>query len=164
MRDQNSGRGEFKRQAFHAMKRKISILESFLSKKANARRARVIDQYRLTAGAIQENWAIDVEFSGGPLDGLQELCLRMDAPAAISNSRSRIQEFEILKLAHQGGVRVPEPLFFCKDKEIRLCAFTHSMGLAFKCHIVLCKVGFVEELRFWEFSKVPFLFSRTRFF
>ena len=100
------------------MKSTILNLEAFLTRKANARRARIIDQYRLTAGAIQENWAIDVEFSGGPLDGLQELCLRMDAPAAIGNSRSRIQEFQILKLAHQGGVRVPEPLFFCEDKEL----------------------------------------------
>ena len=114
MRDQNSGRGEFKRQAFHAMKSKISNLEYFLAKKANARRARVIDQYRLTAGAIQENWAIDVEFSGGPLDGLQELCLRMDAPAAIGNSRSRIQEFQILKLAHQGECGYRSLYFFAK--------------------------------------------------
>ena len=90
-------------------------LELFLTNAAGSKTAKIIDRYKLTSGAIQENWALDVEFSGGPLTGLQELCLRMDAPTRIGNSRSRIEEFAFLKLAYENGVRVPEPLFFCKD-------------------------------------------------
>ena len=93
-------------------------LELFLTNAAGSKTAKIIDRYKLTSGAIQENWALDVEFSGGPLTGLQELCLRMDAPTRIGNSRSRIEEFAFLKLAYENGVRVPEPLLFCKDKKI----------------------------------------------
>ena len=93
-------------------------LELFLTNAAGSKTARIIDRYKLTSGAIQENWALDVEFSGGPLTGLQELCLRMDAPTRISNSRSRVEEFALLKLAYGNGIRVPEPLFVCKDKKI----------------------------------------------
>ena len=71
-------------------------LELFLTNAAGSKTAKIIDRYKLTSGAIQENWALDVEFSGGPLTGLQELCLRMDAPTRIGNSRSRIEEFSFL--------------------------------------------------------------------
>ena len=84
-------------------------LELFLTNAASSQTARIIDRYKLTSGAIQENWALDVEFTGGPLSGLQELCLRMDAPTRIDNSRSRIEEFSFLKLAYENGIRVPEP-------------------------------------------------------
>ena len=100
------------------MQNGIIELELFLTNAASSQTARISDRYKLTSGAIQENWAIDVEFIGGPLTGLQELCLRMDAPSGIGNSRSRIEEFALLKLAYENGVRVPEPLFFCKDKKI----------------------------------------------
>jgi len=79
-------------------------LELFFTNAAGSKTAKIIDRYKLTSGAIQENWALDVEFSGGPLTGLQELCLRMDAPTRIGNSRSRIEEFALLKLAYARAI------------------------------------------------------------
>ena len=42
----------------------------------------------------------------------------MDALSKIENSRRRSEEYAFLKLAYEHNVRVPEPLFLCKNKEI----------------------------------------------
>jgi aminoglycoside phosphotransferase (APT) family kinase protein len=70
---------------------------------------------RLGGGAIQENVALDVSVQGGPRAGLHALVLRTDAPSAVAESRSRIEEFEILRVAHGAGVKVPEPWAACPD-------------------------------------------------
>ena len=46
-------------------------LELFLRQQTGAETVKIVDSHKLTAGAIQENWGIDVEFIGGPLAGLQ---------------------------------------------------------------------------------------------
>ena len=47
-------------------------LELFLKQQTGAETVKIVDSHKLTAGAIQENWGIDVEFIGGLLAGLQE--------------------------------------------------------------------------------------------
>jgi len=73
---------------------------------------------RLSGGAIQENWAIEVEVAGGPLAGLQRWVVRTDAPSRLAVSRSPAEEFALLKAAHAAGVTVPEPLWLCIDASI----------------------------------------------
>lgn len=73
----------------------------------------------LRGGAIQENWAIDVEFSGLPssssLGEREALVLRADAPSRVAVSHGRAEEFALLQLARAAGVTVPEPLWLCAD-------------------------------------------------
>jgi aminoglycoside phosphotransferase (APT) family kinase protein len=69
---------------------------------------------RLAGGAIQQNWSLDV-VTGGVL---QSWVLRADAPAPLSVSLSRVQEFALLRAAHAAGVTVPEPLFLCADRAV----------------------------------------------
>ena len=78
----------------------------------------LLDMKKLSGGAIQENWALDAQFSSGPLAGRHELVVRTDAPASVSVSHSRAEEFVLLKLAFDAGVTVPEPLFGCEDESI----------------------------------------------
>jgi aminoglycoside phosphotransferase (APT) family kinase protein len=66
---------------------------------------------RLSGGAIQQNWRLDVTVGGTP----QAWVLRTDAPATLAVSRSRLEEFALLRAAHAAGVPVPEPLFACAD-------------------------------------------------
>ena len=73
---------------------------------------------RLPGGTIQENYAVDVEFGGGPLAGGHELVLRTDAPSGVASSRSRADEFAVLKVAWEAGVTVPEPLWLCADESV----------------------------------------------
>jgi len=73
---------------------------------------------KLGGGAIQENYALDADVSGGPQAGAQKLVLRTDAPSGVAVSHSRAQEFALLKAAHEAGVTVPEPLALCTDKAI----------------------------------------------
>jgi aminoglycoside phosphotransferase (APT) family kinase protein len=72
----------------------------------------------LRGGAIQENWAIDVEVADDRMAGRHALVLRADAPSRVAASHTRAQEFALLQVAHAAGVTVPEPLWCCDDAEI----------------------------------------------
>ena len=61
-------------------------------------------------GAIQENWGLDAEFSGGIVAGSRRLVLRADAPTGIPSSLGRSAEFAVLQAVFAAGVSVPEPL------------------------------------------------------
>ena len=89
--------------------------QAWLAQACGARRLAIERWERLSGGAIQENIALDVTVEGGPHAGRHEWVLRTDAPSAVAVSHSRPEEFEILRAAHAAGVRVPEPLFLCRD-------------------------------------------------
>ena len=69
----------------------------------------------LAGGAIQENWGITLDVTGGPHAGRHEVVVRMDAPSAVAFSHSRMREFACLRVAFEAGVMVPEPLWACAD-------------------------------------------------
>ncbi|WP_162912945.1 phosphotransferase family protein [Rhodospirillaceae bacterium SYSU D60014] len=89
---------------------------------SGATTARVLNMTPLRGGAIQENWAVDVELSGLPsyssLGSRETLVLRTDAPSRVAVSHGRAEEFRLLRLARDAGVTVPEPLWLCTDKAI----------------------------------------------
>lgn len=66
---------------------------------------------RLSGGAIQENWALDVRVTGGPWAGDHALVLRTDAPSSVAVSLGRAEEFALFRAAFAAGVSVPEPLW-----------------------------------------------------
>ncbi len=73
---------------------------------------------RLSGGAIQENWALDVAVAAGAWAGDHRLVLRRDAKSAVRTSHGRVDEFRLLKAAYEAGVRVPEPCFACDDPDV----------------------------------------------
>lgn len=93
-------------------------LEAFLARAAEAEAVEVVDARPLSGGAIQENWLLDLVVHGGPLAGPLEAVLRTDAPSRVAVSRSRAEEFALLKVAHRAGVTVPEPLWLCEDRSV----------------------------------------------
>jgi aminoglycoside phosphotransferase (APT) family kinase protein len=90
-------------------------LGEFLSEVSDCDSLEIIALDRLSGGAVQENYALDVHFSGGELTGRQALVLRTDAPTGVAASRSRPDEFAVLKVAWEAGLKVPEPLWVCSD-------------------------------------------------
>jgi len=90
-------------------------LGQFLSDVSGCDSLEIIALCRFAGGAVQENYALDVLFSGGSLSGRQELVLRADAPSGVAASRSRADEFAVLKVAFEAGLKVPEPLWACAD-------------------------------------------------
>lgn len=92
-----------------------AALESFICASALARRASIETQRRLSGGAIQENWLLEVHLDGGPFEGRHRWVLRTDSPSLVQASLSRSQEFNVLSLVHQAGVKVPRPLWLCED-------------------------------------------------
>jgi aminoglycoside phosphotransferase (APT) family kinase protein len=90
-------------------------LARFLAAASAAERVGIIALTRLGGGALQENWGLEVCFSGGMLDGNQRLVLRTSAATGVAASLMRLQEFAVQKAAFAAGVTVPEPLFASTD-------------------------------------------------
>jgi aminoglycoside phosphotransferase (APT) family kinase protein len=72
----------------------------------------------MRGGAIQENWLVDAEISGGSKAGLREMVLRADARTKVAASHGRAQEFALLRAAFAAGVTVPEPFWVCTDRGV----------------------------------------------
>lgn len=88
---------------------------------------------RLTGGAIQDNYALTLECTGGSHSGTQRLVVRSDAPSQVAASLTRAQEFHVLRAASQAGVTVPEPLWLSEDASIigaPFCIMTWVPGTA----------------------------------
>jgi aminoglycoside phosphotransferase (APT) family kinase protein len=99
---------------------------------------------RLTGGAIQENWLIEVTVGDSP----RGLVIRKDAPAGISASHSRKDEFALIRAAHAAGVAVPEPVAFCDDAAVLggpFAVMAKVAGIGFGPKIV--KDGMADEAR-----------------
>jgi aminoglycoside phosphotransferase (APT) family kinase protein len=90
-------------------------LGRFIAAAAGARRATLWSVAPLRGGAIQENWAVDVDIEGGDIGGRHALVLRANAPSRVAASHSRQHEFALLESAKAAGVTVPEPLWCCTD-------------------------------------------------
>ena len=94
-------------------------LEQFCAFVASASGATAVthlaDPAILSGGAIQENWGVTLDITGGLQAGRHEVVVRMDAPSAVAASHSRMQEFALLRVAFDAGVTVPEPLWSCAD-------------------------------------------------
>lgn len=93
-------------------------LADFVAGASGVDRVEVVEARPLAGGAIQENWAIDLEISGGKLAGRHALVLRTDAATRVPVSLTRAQEFALLRLARAAGVTVPEPLWLCTDPAV----------------------------------------------
>ncbi len=85
-------------------------LAAWIADALGARRASIERASKLSGGAIQENWSLDVTLDGGPRAGRCGFVLRTDAPSGVAASHGRAREFALLEAAHAAGVTVPEPL------------------------------------------------------
>jgi aminoglycoside phosphotransferase (APT) family kinase protein len=90
-------------------------LEQFILTRAGAQRVAVTTLQRLGSGSIHDNWVLDAEIQGGPFAGHLAAVLRADAPTDMPFSRSKAEEFAVLKAAFDAGVTAPQPLWLCED-------------------------------------------------
>lgn len=71
---------------------------------------------RLTGGTRRDAWALDVEIVSGERAGRARLIyLRERGGTPLPIWLSREQEFEVLRVMHAAGVRVPEPYWMVDD-------------------------------------------------
>jgi len=78
----------------------------------------ISDVRKLSGGAIQENWALDVSVEKGEWAGDHHLVMRCDAASGVATSHSRAEEFALLKAAHDADVMVPVPCILCDDERV----------------------------------------------
>jgi len=108
-------------------------LVEFIRQQAEATRVVIGARKRLSGGAIQENWLLELQIEGGPWAGARRWVLRSDALSALPASLGREQEFAVLQAVHQAGVKVPLPLWLCRDTSIHGRVFflmEHVPGVA----------------------------------
>lgn len=91
-----------------------AALESWLRGALKAGEVTIERAEKLSGGAIQESWGLDVCADGT----LRPLVLRRDAEGTIEASRSRKEEHELVSAAFAAGVSVPRPVAFCDDESI----------------------------------------------
>jgi aminoglycoside phosphotransferase (APT) family kinase protein len=93
---------------------RLTRLRDWLAAAAGDPSLRIANAQKLSGGAIQQNWALEVETVAGP----QRWVLRTDSAAVLAVSLPRAAEYALLKAAWDAGVTVPEPLFLCEDAAI----------------------------------------------
>jgi aminoglycoside phosphotransferase (APT) family kinase protein len=96
----------------------IAAIANWLREATDADGVRVSRYEKLPGGAIQDNWMLDVDIDGGDWTGRHALVLRTDAASGVALSRTRAQEFAVLRVAHAAGVIAPKPLFLCRDRSV----------------------------------------------
>lgn len=85
-------------------------LETWLGSELGADQVAVTGASLLAGGAVQQNWRLDVEVTGGGRAGRHAWVLRTDAAASLDVSLDRLSEFRCIEAAHKAGVRVAEPI------------------------------------------------------
>jgi aminoglycoside phosphotransferase (APT) family kinase protein len=91
-----------------------AALAQFLSRALGAERVAIKNFAKLGGGAIQENWALDVDVEGVA----HNLVLRTNSPSGVAVSHSRADEFALLSAAQAAGVTVPAPVALCTDAAV----------------------------------------------
>ena len=69
---------------------------------------------RLSGGAVQENFGAEIILADGDH---HSVVVRTDAVSQVSASLSRAEEFNVLQVAFEGGVTVPQPMWCCEDTD-----------------------------------------------
>jgi aminoglycoside phosphotransferase (APT) family kinase protein len=93
-------------------------LERFLADETRSR-VQVVKAWRMAGGASRDCWGVDLEVEEGPDRGRHELVLRRDLGGRIHlASLSRSEEFQVLRVAHERGVRAPRPRWLCTDASV----------------------------------------------
>ncbi|WP_425404909.1 phosphotransferase family protein [Hwanghaeella sp.] len=95
-----------------------AALAEFVRAAFGADSVSVGDCRKLSGGAIQENWLVDLDIVGGVHAGGLSTVVRTDAPSGVAVSHSRADEFQLLSAAFAAGVTVPEPLLCCESTEV----------------------------------------------
>ncbi|HRD75728.1 MAG TPA: phosphotransferase family protein [Hyphomicrobiaceae bacterium] len=97
---------------------KLPALAAWLCPTIAAEHVAITDASLLGGGAVQENWRLDVEVTGGPRAGRHHWVLRTDAAARLSMSLGRPEEFRCIAAAFRAGVKVAEPVALGEDAGI----------------------------------------------
>lgn len=81
-------------------------VEALLSERTRSE-AKVKALQPLFGGACQDNYKVELSFSGGDFAGDRRVVLRSDANQSLPGSVNRAQEFQVIQAAVAAGVRTP---------------------------------------------------------
>lgn len=85
-------------------------IEPRLAAACGAQSVAITGVQKLSGGAIQENWQLSADVTGGRAPGPLQWVLRKDSAAVVASSRSRTEEAALLRIVCDCGMRAPRPL------------------------------------------------------
>lgn len=86
-------------------------LETFIAEQAGAPVA-ITDMKPLAGGASRDSWALSLTIDGAPT----QMVLRKDFPTSMNpQALTRRQEFDVMSVAYDAGVRVARTRYVCED-------------------------------------------------
>lgn len=94
---------------------RFAALEPWLAGALGAEHVGVVSAALLAGGAVQQNWRLDVDVTGGARTGKHAWVLRTDAAASLDVSLDRLSEFRCIEAAYRAGVKVAEPIAASED-------------------------------------------------
>lgn len=95
-----------------------AALTQWLAGEIGASKVAIAAAERLSGGAVQDNWRLDVDVADGPRQGRQVWVLRTDAAARLALSLDRVTEAAVIGAAHAQGVKVAEPMAACSRADL----------------------------------------------
>lgn len=96
----------------------LGRLESWLKEALGAESVRIDEARLLAGGAVQENWRLGVNVTGGARAGRHDWVLRTDPLARLPMSLDRAREYACIRAAYDAGVAVAEPIAVCGDAAV----------------------------------------------
>ena len=130
-------------------------LAHFIRSVSGAEHVRIDALKRMSGGAVQQNWSLDVQIGGSQHAGVQRWVLRMDAPATVAESLTRSEEFRVLEAMHAARALAPRPLWHCDDATVtgapffimeRLPGIAAGHKVARDAHLVPDRARLAREL------------------
>ena len=97
---------------------RVGALAGWLASRTGADGVHIDPLVLLHGGAVQQNWALNVDFAGGRSAGRQRLVLRTNFQTPLPASRPKAEEFAVLRAVAAAGVTIPEPLWLCEDVRV----------------------------------------------
>ena len=85
-------------------------VEKYLSERLNTT-VEISNMTSLSGGACQDNYLTDLSIKSGDWSGNHSFVFRTDKGASLFSSLSRIEEFKVIQMAYNAGVKTPRPIW-----------------------------------------------------
>ena len=89
-------------------------LQGFLAHASGEPGLEITGLAKLAGGTVQQNWRVEAAWPGGTARWV----LRTAEAQGVEDSLGAAHEFEVMKVAHAAGVRLPTPRWLCVDASV----------------------------------------------
>ena len=90
-------------------------IQNYLSSRLGGK-VSITNMISLTGGACQDNYLTDLHVEGGEYSGSHSYVFRTDKGASLFSSLSRVEEYRVIEMAYNAGVKTPKPIWLEENR------------------------------------------------